>query len=53
LGQVVMFARNTFNFTLVCFTMTLIGVLGFLFDIGLREIQRRALYWLPRAPRRV
>jgi len=53
LGQIVMFARNTFNFTLVCFTMTLIGVLGFLFDIGLREIQRRALYWLPRAPRRV
>ena len=53
LGQVVMFARNTFNFTLVCFTMTLIGVLGFLFDIGLREIQRRVLYWLPRAPRRV
>jgi NitT/TauT family transport system permease protein len=51
LGQVVMLARNTFNFTLVCFTMTIIGVLGFLFDFGLRQVQHRVLYWLPKGPR--
>lgn len=53
LGQLVMLARNTFNFTLVYFTMTLIGILGVLVDVALREIQRRALYWLPQAPRRI
>jgi len=53
LGQLVMLARNTFNFTLVYFTMTLIGILGVLVDVALREIQRRALYWLPKAPRRI
>lgn len=53
LGEVVMLARNTFNFTLVCFTMTLIGALGFLFDFGLRQIQSRVLYWLPKGPQRV
>ncbi len=53
LGQLVMLARNTFNFTLVYFTMTLIGILGVLVDVALREMQRRALYWLPQAPRRI
>jgi len=53
LGQLVMLARNTFNFTLVYFTMTLIGILGVLVDVALREIQRHALYWLPQAPRRI
>jgi NitT/TauT family transport system permease protein len=53
LGQVVMLARNTFNFTLVCFTMTLIGALGFLFDFCLRQIQSRVLYWVPNGPRQV
>jgi len=32
LGQVTMMARNTFNASLVFFTMTLIGLTGFLFD---------------------
>ena len=32
LGQVVMMARNTFNASLVFFTMTLIGLAGFAFD---------------------
>ena len=34
LGQVIMLARNTFNPSLVFFTIALIGVLGFLFDFG-------------------
>ena len=47
LGQIVMLARNTFNSSLSFFTMTLIGVTGFLFDIALRQIQRRVLFWVP------
>lgn len=46
LGQVVMMARNTFNASLVFFTMTLIGLAGFAFDQGLRLIQRRVLWWV-------
>lgn len=48
LGQVIMLARNTFNPSLVFFTITLIGLLGFAFDLLFRVIQRRMLYWLPR-----
>ena len=47
LGQVIMLARNTFNPSLVFFTIALIGVLGFSFDLLLRLVQRRILYWLP------
>lgn len=47
MGQVIMLARNTFNPQLVFFCIALIGVLGFLFDLGLRMIQRRILYWVP------
>jgi NitT/TauT family transport system permease protein len=47
LGQIIMLARNTFNPSLVFFTIALIGVLGFLTDYALRLIQRRVLYWLP------
>ncbi len=47
LGQVIMLARNTFNPSLVFFTITLIGVLGFAFDFLLRQVQRRMLYWVP------
>jgi NitT/TauT family transport system permease protein len=47
LGQVIMLARNTFNPSLVFFTIALIGVLGFLFDFAMRQIQRRILYWVP------
>jgi NitT/TauT family transport system permease protein len=46
LGQVTMMARNTFNATLVFFTMTLIGINGFLFDQMLGVIQRRLLWWV-------
>jgi NitT/TauT family transport system permease protein len=47
LGQVIMLARNTFNPSLVFFTIAVIGLLGFSFDWLLRQIQRRILYWLP------
>jgi NitT/TauT family transport system permease protein len=46
LGQIVMMARNTFNAGLVFFTMTLIGLLGFLFDRGLLWVQQRVLWWV-------
>ena len=48
LGQVIMLARNTFNPSLVFFTIALIGVLGFTFDYGLRMLQARLLYWVPK-----
>jgi NitT/TauT family transport system permease protein len=47
LGQVIMMARNTFNPSLVFFTIALIGLLGFGFDWLLRQVQRRILYWIP------
>ena len=37
LGQIIMLARNTFNPSLVYFTITLIGILGFLSDWALRQ----------------
>ncbi|MBL0730659.1 ABC transporter permease [Piscinibacter sp. HJYY11] len=46
LGQIVMMARNTFNASLVFFTMTLIGLLGFAFDRGLLWVQQRVLWWV-------
>lgn len=46
LGQVTMMARNTFNASLVFFTMTLIGLTGFAFDQALRFIQRKVLWWV-------
>jgi NitT/TauT family transport system permease protein len=47
LGQMIMLARNTFNPSLVFFTIFLLGVIGFVFDYGLRLLQRRLLYWVP------
>ena len=47
MGQVIMLACNTFNPSLVFFTIAVIGVLGFVFDWLLRQAQRRILYWLP------
>jgi NitT/TauT family transport system permease protein len=47
LGQVIMLARNTFNPSLVFFTIFLIGILGFLFDFLMRQLQRKLLYWVP------
>lgn len=47
LGQVIMLARNTFNPSLVFFTIFLIGILGYGFDLGMRILQRKLLYWVP------
>jgi NitT/TauT family transport system permease protein len=47
LGQVIMLARNTFNPSLVFFTITLIGLLGFASDWALRQVQQKLLYWAP------
>lgn len=46
LGQIVSMARATFNAKLVFFTMAIIGVLGFLSDWALRQVQRRMLWWV-------
>ncbi len=51
LGQVIMMARNTFNPSLVFFTIALIGLLGFLSDWLMRVMQRRVLYWVPQTTR--
>jgi NitT/TauT family transport system permease protein len=47
LGQIIMMARNTFNSSLSFFTMTLIGLTGFAFDVVLRQVQKRVLFWVP------
>ena len=47
LGLVVIISRNTFDAQSTFFTMFIIGIVGFLLDVALREIQRRALYWQP------
>jgi NitT/TauT family transport system permease protein len=47
LGQVIMLARNTFNPSLVFFTIALIGLLGFCSDWVMRLLQRKILYWVP------
>src|ERR1700730_10984919 len=47
LGQVIMLARNTFNPSLVFFTIALIGMLGFCSDWLMRLLQRKILYWMP------
>jgi NitT/TauT family transport system permease protein len=46
LGQITSMARATFNAKLVFFTMAIVGVLGFLTDWGLRQVQRKMLWWI-------
>lgn len=46
LGQITSMARSTFNAKLVFFTMAIVGVLGFLSDFALRQVQRRMLWWI-------
>jgi len=50
LGEVVLVARNTFNPPLVFFTMTLIGLAGYMSDVLLRLVQRRLLWWQGSTP---
>ena len=45
LGLVVIIARNTFDAQLAFFTMFIIGMVGFVLDMVLRNIQRRVLNW--------
>lgn len=45
LGLVVMTARGAFNSQLAFFTMAVIGVVGFVLDVALRQLQARLLYW--------
>ena len=47
LGLVVIIARNTFHAQLAFFTMFVIGIVGFALEALLRQIQWRALYWVP------
>jgi len=47
LGALVMLARNTNNPNLVMLGMVNLGIIGFLFDVALRFVQRRMLYWVP------
>ena len=47
LGALVMLARNTGAANLVMIGMVVIGAVGFVFDVILRTIQRRMLYWVP------
>ena len=46
LGLIITMARNTFNPSLVFFTIMIIGILGFTFDLLLRTFQRRVLFWV-------
>lgn len=46
LGQITSMARATFNAKLVFFTMAIIGLMGFLFDFALRQIQQKMLWWI-------
>lgn len=46
LGQITSMARSTFNAKLVFFTMAIVGVLGFLSDFALRQVQRKMLWWV-------
>jgi NitT/TauT family transport system permease protein len=46
LGQITSMARATFNAKLVFFTMAIVGVLGFATDWGLRQVQRKMLWWV-------
>jgi NitT/TauT family transport system permease protein len=48
LGQVIMVARNMLNPSLIFFTIVVIGVLGFAFDLLLRAVQKKLLYWVPK-----
>lgn len=50
LGAVIMLARNTANVNLVFLGIAIIGVIGLLFDVALRKVQQRMLYWVRDTP---
>ena len=47
LGALIMLARNTAAANLVMVGIVVLGALGWVFDIVLRAIQNRMLYWVP------
>ena len=47
LGALIMLARNTAAANLVMIGIVVLGALGWIFDIVLRAIQNRMLYWVP------
>ena len=47
LGAVIMLARTTNNVKLVFLGILIIGLIGYLFDLALRSLQRYMLYWVP------
>lgn len=50
LGAVILLARNTANMNLVFLGLIVIGVVGLLFDLALRQVQNRMLYWVRETP---
>lgn len=50
LGAVIMLARNTGNVNLVFLGIVIIGVIGLFFDVALRKVQQRMLYWVRDTP---
>jgi len=45
LGAIIMTGRNLFNNEMILMGMVLIGVTGFLFDLALKSIQDKFLWW--------
>jgi len=45
LGAIIMVGRNLFNYDLILMGMFLIGVVGFLTDVSLRNIQEKYFWW--------
>jgi NitT/TauT family transport system permease protein len=45
LGALIMVARQMFNTKLMFLGMAIIGIVGYLLDVLLRQVQRRVLWW--------
>ncbi|KPQ32235.1 MAG: NitT/TauT family transport system permease protein [Phormidesmis priestleyi Ana] len=45
LGAIVMVGRQMFNAKLMFLGMAIIGVVGYLLDVGFRQMQQRVLWW--------
>lgn len=45
LGAIVMVGRQMFNAKLMFLGMAVIGVVGYLLDVGFRQLQKRVLWW--------
>ncbi|MDJ0708707.1 MAG: ABC transporter permease [Leptolyngbyaceae cyanobacterium MO_188.B28] len=45
LGAIVMVGRQMFNAKLMFLGMAVIGVVGYLLDVGFRQVQQRVLWW--------